>query len=632
MAMKGFSVSLLWLCGLGVLSANATGGGEPRPHVLWFVVDDMSAQFSCYGESLVETPHVDRLAREGMRFSKAHVTAPVCSTCRSAFITGMYQWSLGLQHHRSGRDQAKIKLPKEVVPVPELFRRAGYYTCNGSGLPRSSGIKPRTKTDYNFEGHRDLYDGPDWSGREEGQPFFMQVQMAGGKLRGGQRESCQRLIKRARETFGNNVDARRVELPDYYPRDPVLIEDWTAYLEAVRLTDHHVGQVLKRLEEEGLYERTLILFMTDHGISHARGKQFLTYEGTHIPFVVRGPGITAGVVRDDPIEHIDMGAISLAFAGIKIPTWMQGQNVLSPDYQPRRAVFGGRDRCDETVEFIRSVRSQGYLYIRNYNPSRPHLQPSRYKDGKDILKQLRALHQDGALSPLQEQLLFSRIREGEELYDTRSDPYETRNLAGDPTVVAQLESMRQLLDNHLLKTRDAGFIPEPLLAEIAIDPRWTIHQFVHSEQHYPLKRILSIANQAILRRADQGEAFRLELDDENAVVRYWAAMGLRTLADRFPGALRDAETLAQDPDVSVRLVGGGLMGVLGDRDRAGALFVREARAAQTDAHALWALDGIKFLNQPQMIGTVQRDEVVRGEYSGRAFDFLAGQGLVYRTP
>jgi arylsulfatase A-like enzyme len=110
-----------------------------------------------------------------------------------------------------------------------------------------------------------------------------------------------------------------VTLPPYYPRDPVLLRDWAAYLDAVRFTDQHVGRVIARLESEGLLENTLVIFMTDHGISHARGKQFLYDEGTHVPFVVRGPGIAKGAVRDDLIMQIDMAAISLAAAGIPIP-------------------------------------------------------------------------------------------------------------------------------------------------------------------------------------------------------------------------------------------------------------------------------------------------------------------------
>ena len=115
--------------------ASPLFAAEARPNVLWFIVDDMSANFSSYGEKLIETPHVDRLAREGTRFNHAYTTAPVCSPCRSGFITGMYQTTIGAHHHRSGRGTEKIVLPAGVVPVPAIFQQAGYFTCIGSGLP-----------------------------------------------------------------------------------------------------------------------------------------------------------------------------------------------------------------------------------------------------------------------------------------------------------------------------------------------------------------------------------------------------------------------------------------------------------------------------------------------------------------
>src|SRR5918994_15920 len=105
-----------------------------RPNIVWIVVDDMSANFGCYGEKLIETPNVDRLAREGTLFRKAFVTVPVCSPCRSALITGMYQTTIGAHQHRSGRGTEKIHLPADVVPVPVLFQKAGYYTCIGGPL------------------------------------------------------------------------------------------------------------------------------------------------------------------------------------------------------------------------------------------------------------------------------------------------------------------------------------------------------------------------------------------------------------------------------------------------------------------------------------------------------------------
>ena len=436
-----------------------------RPNILWFVVDDMSANFSCYGEKTIQTPHVDRLAAEGTKFSNAFVTAPVCSPCRSAMITGMYQTTIGSHHHRGGRGKLKIHLPANVKPLPALFQQAGYFTCIGSGLLQSNrggrANRPSAqsglgKTDYNFEWDPAIYDAADWSGRKPDQPFFMQVQLSGGKLRGDSLQSYSKLAQRATSELGSTVQPDAVQLPPYYPRDPVILADWAAYLDAVRLTDDHVGKVIKRLESEGLMDSTLVIFMTDHGISHARGKQFLYDEGTHVPFVVRGPGIAQGNLREDLIEHIDIAAISLAAAGIEIPRSMQARNVFAAGYKPRDAVFAARDRCDETVERLRSVRTDQYLYIRNFYPERPHLQPNAYKDGKAIIKTLRSLHAAGKLDQLAESLLFSQKRAAEELYQWRTDSWQITNLAADPSHQAALTEHRQRLERWMDETQDKG--------------------------------------------------------------------------------------------------------------------------------------------------------------------------------
>jgi arylsulfatase A-like enzyme len=462
------TILALLACAVAAAAAPA-----PRPNVLWFVVDDMSPNFSCYGETAVRTPHVDRLSREGVRFTRAYITAPVCSPSRSAMITGMYQTTIGAHHHRSGRGELKIHLPGGVEPVPALFRKAGYWTCIGSGLPgfdhRGVAVAPPRgkaapanpkgrlgKTDYNFEWDASIYDSADWAGRAPDQPFFMQVQLHGGKLRADSLEASRALAQRAREELGSAVDPKAVTLPPYYPRDPVLLEDWAAYLDSVRLTDAHVGRVIDRLEKEGLLDNTLVLFMTDHGISHARGKQFLYDEGAHIPFIVRGPGLPHGAVREDLVEHIDMAALSLAAAGIPVPAGMQARDILAKDHRPREAVFAARDRCDETVERIRSVRTDRYLYIRNFLPQRPHLQPNAYKDKKAIVVALRAAHAAGTLPAISGQLLFAPERSAEELYEYGKDPWQVTNLAAAPAHRAALEDHRARLDRWIAETRDRG--------------------------------------------------------------------------------------------------------------------------------------------------------------------------------
>ena len=399
------------------------GKAESPPNVLWFVIDDMSAHFSCYGEKSIETPVVDRLAKEGLLFTKAYATSPVCSTFRSSLITGMYQNSIGSHHHRSGRGKHRIKLPGGVRPVPELFQKAGYFTCIGSGLEEydfrslPTSKQRRGKTDYNFDWEVEMYDGHDWAGRKKDQPFFMQVQLHGGKLRGASESGYQALEKRMQNQFRMQpTPHEKISLPPYYPNDPVILRDWATYLDTVKITDWHVGQVMERLDKEGVLENTLVVFFTDHGISHARGKQFLYDEGTHIPLIIRGPGIPKGKKRNDLVEHIDIAALSLAAAGIKIPKAMEGTDILDPHHKPKEAVFSARDRCGEAADRIRSVRTERFLYVKNFYPQRPHLMPSNYKDGKIIIQRLRQLHAEKKLNTLAEKLLFSPTRPPEELY------------------------------------------------------------------------------------------------------------------------------------------------------------------------------------------------------------------------
>ncbi|MEM6779830.1 MAG: sulfatase [Planctomycetota bacterium] len=452
-----FRWASLGLCHLALLCPASNADESSRPNIVWIIPDDMSANFGCYGETAIQTPHVDALAESGVKFTSAVVTAPVCSTCRSAFITGMYQTSIGAHHHRSGRGELSIDLPEGVRLVPELFQEAGYYTSISSWP-----IKNRLgKTDYNFQWDPTVYDGSDWSEREPGQPFFAQIQTQGGKLRGKDASGWDRIAARAEQALGSSTSIDAVTLPPYYPEHPDIVRDWAAYLDSVRMTDAMVGEVIARLESEGVLENTLIIFMTDHGISHARGKQFLYEEGIHVPLVISGPGIEPNSVRDDPVEHIDIAALSLSAAGIERPDTMQARDILDPDYEPRDTVFSARDRCDETVDHIRSARTTQYKYIRNFLPDRPYLQPCAYKDAKAILKAIREVHRRGDMNETQ-QLVMRTSRPVEELYDMTSDPFEIHNLAEDPAHAETLATMRGRLDDWMESTNDQGRQPESM--------------------------------------------------------------------------------------------------------------------------------------------------------------------------
>lgn len=433
----------------------------PRPNIVWILVDDMSPNFSCYGETAIRTPNVDALAAEGTRFSRAFVTAPICSISRSALLTGCYQTSIGCQNHRSGSAKYPITLPVGMKTVPQQMKESGYHTCNVSvdDFLLANGAVKIAKTDYNFVwDRRSTYDSNHWAARQAGQPFFAQVQLHGGKYR-GDRPGPQWPAK-VRATLGSIASPNVVNLPPYLPGDPTIREDWAQYLDTVRYTDWEVGRVIQRLKEAGELDRTVIFFWTDHGISHVRNKQFLYDGGIQVPLVVRGPGIPAGKVRGDLVEHIDIAATTLALAGLPRPSSMQARDFFAQDYTPKEFVFAARDRADETVDRIRSVRSEGYKYIRNFYPIRPYLQPNRYKDEKAIVQAMRRLHAAGQLDHNQA-LIMAETRPREELYDLKADPHELRNLAGDPAFAATLIRHRTALDDWIVRTDDRGRTPEP---------------------------------------------------------------------------------------------------------------------------------------------------------------------------
>jgi arylsulfatase A-like enzyme len=297
------------------------------------------------------------------------------------------------------------------------------------------------------------FDSAEWSGRKKGQPFFAKIWLNGGKAR-SQARASQHIP---------HVDASKVVLPPYYPRHPIVLEDWAAYLDSFSLMDFQVCQIIDRLKKEEEFENTIIFFITDHGVSHARGKQFCYDEGMMIPFFVHAPNrVKGGTVRKDPVLHIDLAATSLYFAGIEIPKYMETRTLFDPNSTKREFAVSARDRCDETYDRIRAVRSLEYKYIRNGYSERPHLQPYAYKDNKEIYIAIRDWGEKGRLNDLQQKLLLSSKRAKEELYDLRNDPWELNNLADDPDHSKTLQEMRKILNRWIRDTGDLGQNMEPM--------------------------------------------------------------------------------------------------------------------------------------------------------------------------
>jgi arylsulfatase A-like enzyme len=425
---------------------------RPRPHILWIIAEDFSPDLGCYGNRHVHTPNIDLLASQGVLYTNAFMTAPVCSAARSALAAGMYQTSIGGHNHRSHRDD-NYTLPDGVQIFTHYLRDTGYHTSN----LRGGDLEGTGKTDFNYNVD-DPFEGADWSEREPDQLFYAQINFS----------ETHRAFKRFPD---RPIDPSTVELPPYYPDHPAVRLDWALYLETAQHLDRKVGRVLERLEEEGLAEDTVVFFFGDHGRPMPRGKQFLYEGGIHIPLMVRIPekyrpeGFTPGTRRDDLISSIDITATTLWLAGMEPPSRMEGRTFLGRDAQPRDHVVSARDRCDETVDRIRSVRAKQYKYIRNFYPDRPYTQQNIYKDTSyPPLQVMRQLHSEGRLTMAQAPFMSS-TRPEEELYDLEADPYEMSNLAGSPERQQTLENLRGLLETWIQQTGDQGATPEEALPE-----------------------------------------------------------------------------------------------------------------------------------------------------------------------
>jgi N-sulfoglucosamine sulfohydrolase len=422
-----------------------------KPNVLWIYGEDLSPNLACYGTPVVQTPNIDKFASQSTLFTNAFVTCPVCSPSRSAIISGRYQTSIGAHNHRSKRD---TPLPADIRLITDYFRDAGYHTCNSPGPPFD---KPG-KTDFNF--HREnVFDGIDWTERAEDQPFYAQNNIT----------DTHRDFTPDPE---NPIDPDVVEFPPYYPDHPLVRKDWAMYLESIQVFDRKVGQVLQRLEDEGVADNTIVFLISDHGRAHIRDKQFLYDGGIRVPCIVRWPGhIDAGIVSNALVSGIDFAPTALSLAGLDVPHEMEGNIFLGPDAKSRTEVISARDRCDGTVDRIRCVRTQDYKYIRNFHPDRAYMQFNGYKYQQyPLWTLLPLLAKEGQLTDAQTKFL-APSRPYEELYDLQADPHELNNLAESAEHQTILNDLSRRLDDWIETYKDQGAVPEDpaSIAEYALD-------------------------------------------------------------------------------------------------------------------------------------------------------------------
>ena len=446
--------------------ARARGQFRPqsgRPNILYVIQEDIGPNHACYGETLVKTPNVDRLAAQGMRFTNMFCTGPVCSASRSALMSGRYQNNIGAHNHRTW-EWHKQTLPAPARHISEWFRDAGYFTCNLQ--PERSQRKPLNgaggsgKVDLNFflngDNKNNFFDGLDWRQRKAGLPFFAHITIIETHKGGGWTLARQ-------QAKPELVDPAKLKLGAYYPDSPVARDEYANYLDVLHLSDGYVGQLLQRLEDEGLARNTVVVLSSDHGPLF-RGKQFLYDGGMRIPLIVRFPdGRSAGAVDDRLVSGVDLAPTLLGFAGIRPPSGaMQGQDIFGPAYQPRTHIFAARDRMDTSIDRMRAVRTNRYKYIRNYFPMIPYMQRNEYKEKNyPTWNLVKEWARQGKLN--REQGLFAFAEKPvEELFDIQTDPDEVQNLALDRAHKPEIDRLRGLVDDFVAENDAQVRIEEPL--------------------------------------------------------------------------------------------------------------------------------------------------------------------------
>ncbi|MCW5515641.1 sulfatase [Muriicola sp. Z0-33] len=427
------------------------------PNIIWLVAEDQSPDFfPMYGDSTISLPNLEALANEGVIFNNAYSPVPVCAPARSALITGMYPTTLGTHNMRTYNayrtdNQPELGIPSYSPVVPqgvkmftEYLRRSGYYCTNNP------------KEDYNFKKTEVAWDDSSkdahWRNRPKNTPFFSVFNFS----------VCHesQIWQRGEDELLVSPDA--VNVPAYFPDTKEVRHDIAVnYSNLIRL-DNQIGEIIKQLREDELYDNSIIFFYGDHGGPFPRHKRALYETGVKVPLLIKFKENQKEYNSDNRfISFVDFAPTVLSMAGIEPPKVMQGRahfgdyaNAGNSDY-----LFFSSDRFDGMVDRIRAVRYQRYKYIKNFNPDISNALPVAYREQMPMMQQLNQLWENEELDSIQS-LWFRTPKPEEELYDLEADPFEFVNLVGKEELQDTLLLLRNVLNEWITNTNDLGRHPE----------------------------------------------------------------------------------------------------------------------------------------------------------------------------
>lgn len=533
-----------------------------RPNILWISTEDHNPAIGAYGDEYANTPNLDRLAKEGILYHNAFVPSPICSPARSAIITGMTATSLGTQNLRS-----IIEIPDVIKTLPEILMENGYYTTNN------------VKTDYNFDptGRWDESSNrAHWRNRDsDDTPFFSVFNIM------TPHESPANVLDMSYfERLDELRDPDEAVLPPFFPDTPEMRRIWARYYDLISATDLETQDILDQLEEDGLAEDTIVFFWSDHGFGLPRYKRWLYTTGLEAALIIRVPakfrhlvGLPPGSESEDLITFIDLAPTVLSLAGIDVPDNMEGQPFMGEVIaEPRTHFIAHRDRADDVYDMARAVRTENYMYIRNYMPHLPYIQDAlifgAHKTSSVELDRVRA---EGLL-PVHGEAMY-RPRAMEELYDVKSDPFELNNLADDPAYSFVLNEKRNLLNEWILETRDTGFLQEGEMMLRAEGS--TPYEMVNDPDQYDLPRIKAAA-ELVGDLSVPISTLTDMLEDRDSGVRYWAAEALlaRVHHDAWK-VMHEIQDAMSDESPSVRIKAAETLCMLGQCNEALTVLVND---------------------------------------------------------
>ncbi len=446
----------IWMLGIVLPGASVTMAAETQPNFLIIMADDCThTDLPLFGGRNARTPHLDRLAAEGLVFNRAYVSEAMCQPCRSELYSGQHPMRNGAAWNHSGSRPDTTSLPHHLGKIGYRVGLAGKrHVTPQKAFPfeRVEGFDPSCVRDPT-QPHQ-LGPIADFMGNEDDQPFCLVVALVEPHVPWVMGDA-------------SAYPPEKIVLPRYLADTKVTRDAYSRYLAEITYMDSQVGEILTVLEGSGKAKDTLVLFTSEQG-SQFPGCKWTNWDnGLHTALIARWPGkVAAGKRTDAIVQYADVAPTLVDLAGGDVSqhaydgTSFQA-SLRDPSQPHRKYAYGIHNNIPEGPSYpIRTVTNGSYRYIRNLTPDQiyieKHLMGSR-GDGK-LNNPYWSTWVFGTYENRWTETLVKRYmkRPAEQLYHTKSDPFELKNLANDPSLAAIKAELSAELDRWMAEQGDPG--------------------------------------------------------------------------------------------------------------------------------------------------------------------------------